>query len=65
MSEIQQLPSKFGTCKHRSEEEVSQTIKRCSCQGGSYEVKGYYCNKKNIIKLEPDICIHCEEYESK
>ena len=65
MSEVQQLPSKFDTCKHRSEQEISKTIQRCSCQGGNYEVKGYFCYKKNILKVEPEICIHCNEYESK
>lgn len=65
MSEIQQLSSKFDTCKHRSTEEISRTIQRCSCQGGNYEVKGFFCHKKNILKLEPEICINCDEYEPK
>jgi hypothetical protein len=65
MSEVQQLPSKFETCKHRSAEEISKMIKRCSCQGGPYEMKGYFCYRKNILKLDPEMCINCDLYESK
>jgi hypothetical protein len=57
--------NKFDTCEHRSPEKVSKLIKRCSCQGGSYVVEGYFCHKKNILKLEPEMCIDCDEYESK
>jgi hypothetical protein len=58
-------PRKFDTCKHRSKEQVSKLIKRCSCQGGNYEAKGFMCYKKNIFKVSPGFCEACNEYEVK
>jgi hypothetical protein len=65
MSEAHQLVSNFDSCKHRSPDQIGKIIQRCSCQGGNYEVKGFFCNKRNIFKLEPSICQSCEVYESK
>jgi len=65
MSDTQQLVSNFDSCKHRSPEPISKIIQRCSCQGGNYEVKGFFCNKRNIFKLEPSICQTCELHEPK
>jgi hypothetical protein len=55
----------FLTCKHRSEEEVEHTVKRCNCQGGNFTIKGYFCNKLNIFKVEPSTCLNCYAYEAK
>lgn len=57
--------NRFNECKHRSAEEESRVIKRCSCQGGDYIEKGYFCNKRQIFKLGPQICEICELFESK
>lgn len=56
---------KFNTCKFRSSELITQFIKRCSCKGGDYEIKGYVCNKKRIFNVTEQICKDCESYESK
>lgn len=56
---------KFNHCKHRSPEEESRIIKRCSCQGGDYVEKGYFCHKRQIFKLGTQICEICELFESK
>ncbi len=58
-------PNKFDTCRHRSEQEISKTIKRCSCQGGNYETKGFFCYKKNIFKVNHNFCATCDQYEAK
>jgi hypothetical protein len=56
---------KFYGCKYRSDEEEEVVIKRCSCQGGDYKVKGFSCHQRNLFQLTPDICAECEEYEPK
>lgn len=56
---------KFNTCKHRSETEKSQLIKRCNCQGGDYTINGYWCEKRQIFQVTQEICKDCTEYESK
>jgi hypothetical protein len=70
MSEAYILPnennfSKFNSCRHRSNEEVSKTIRRCSCQGGNLETKGFLCYKRNIFKIDENFCNACNEYEAK
>jgi len=65
MEEIQQLNSNFDTCRHRSDREISKIIRRCSCQGGNYELKGLFCHKRDIFDVKPDICKICDLYESK
>jgi hypothetical protein len=57
--------SNFNTCKHRSTEEIDKLIKRCSCQGGDYTLKGYYCEIRQIFQVTPEICSECPIYESK
>ncbi|MEY4371029.1 MAG: hypothetical protein RIQ48_745 [Pseudomonadota bacterium] len=56
---------KFYNCQHRSENEGEFTIKRCSCQGGDYQIKGYECYKRSIIDVTTSICSECQEYEPK
>jgi hypothetical protein len=66
--EIQQLTHnsyKFYTCKYRSEQEEEVVITRCSCKGGNYIDKGWVCNKKNIFKLNTNICNECDDYKQK
>jgi hypothetical protein len=70
MSEVHILmPSetsnKFDTCRHRSPQEITKMIKRCSCQGGNYAEKGFLCLKRSIFKVEPNFCQACDQYESK
>jgi hypothetical protein len=64
-NELQDGRFKFLNCKFRSEDVISKNIKRCACQGGSYTDQGYQCNKRNIFKINPDICTHCSEFENK
>jgi hypothetical protein len=61
MSEI----NKFDTCIHRSAEEIVKVIKRCSCQGGPYEKKGHFCNKKQVFDINKEFCDGCDQYKSK
>jgi hypothetical protein len=56
---------KFNTCKFRSEEPIVQTIKRCSCKGGNYQLSGYACYQRQLFQITQDICQNCEVYESK
>ena len=56
---------KFYGCKHRSIEEESAIIKRCSCRGGDYSLTGYRCYKRNIFQVNTEICSECLEYEPK
>lgn len=69
MSQAYILPennsTKFDDCKHRSKEEITKVIKRCSCQGGDFETKGFFCFKRNIFKVEKGFCDSCNEFESK
>jgi hypothetical protein len=57
--------SKFETCGFRSGGKVEQLIKRCSCQGGNYTVKGYFCEKRQIFDVKNGICESCTEYRHK
>jgi hypothetical protein len=57
--------NKFNNCKHRSIDEQSQLIKRCSCQGGNYYQQGYFCNARQIFGVTPIICMQCDIYESR
>lgn len=65
VEQITSEPSKFQTCKFRSLDEVEKLIKRCSCQGGNYTVKGYYCEARQIFSVSEEICKECPIYESK
>jgi hypothetical protein len=56
---------KYKTCIFKSPEEVSKIIQRCSCQGGNYEIKGFFCNKKQLMNVAPSDCQDCDEYQSK
>lgn len=62
---ISSEPSKFQTCKFRSTGEVERLIKRCSCKGGNYTIKGYYCEARQIFKVSEEICQECPIYEAK
>lgn len=64
-TEIDQNQSKFQTCKFRTAEEIDRLIKRCSCQGGDYTIKGYYCEARQLFQVTEDICKDCPIYESK
>ena len=55
----------FHTCKFRSIQEHERLIKRCSCRGGDYTVKGFLCEKRQIFDVKPEICSICAEYEHK
>jgi hypothetical protein len=59
------LIDKLNTCMHRSENEETHVIKRCSCQGGDYTKTGYVCNKRGIFGVNQEICAPCEDYASK
>lgn len=54
---------KFNTCTWRSRTEISRIIQRCSCQGGNYEIKSHFCNKRQIFDVTPEICANCELYQ--
>jgi hypothetical protein len=56
---------KFINCIHRSTDLVSKIINRCKCSGGDYTDRGFYCNKKNIFKVTPEICEYCTEFNNK
>lgn len=58
-------PNNFDTCKFRSKNEVTKLIKRCSCQGGDYEIKGYYCEERQLFQINKEICSVCPLYHSK
>jgi hypothetical protein len=55
----------FHTCKFRSEEEQDRLIKRCSCQGGDYNLRGYWCEQRQIFQVNQEICATCSEYQHK
>ncbi len=57
--------NKFDTCKFRSAVETTQIIKRCSCQGGDYELKGYFCEERQIFQVTNEICTSCPVYQAK
>lgn len=56
---------KYNTCIFRSHEEITKIIKRCSCQGGNYEKRGYFCNKKQLFDVDQNDCAECGEYKNK
>jgi|694.fasta_scaffold03611_2 hypothetical protein len=56
---------KFENCKHRSAEQTTVNIKRCSCQGGDYTDTGYECLARKIFKVEPNVCEYCYMFEQK
>jgi hypothetical protein len=56
---------KFNKCKFRSEQEEERLIKRCSCQGGDYTIKGYNCHAREIFQVTEDICEDCPIFEAK
>ncbi len=62
---ITEEPSKFLTCKFRSESETERLIKRCSCKGGDYTARGYYCDARQLFQVTEEICKECPIYESK
>jgi hypothetical protein len=55
----------FHTCRHRSDSEIEKLVKRCSCQGGNFLVKGYWCEKRELFQVTEGICSECQVYESK
>lgn len=55
----------FHTCRFRSENEHERLVKRCSCQGGDYTVRGYWCEKREIFDVKEEICGICPEYQDK
>ena len=56
---------KFENCKHKSAEQKTVTIKRCSCQGGDYTDTGYECLSRKIFKIYASICQYCYMFERK
>jgi hypothetical protein len=56
---------KFITCKFRSTNPVTQTVKRCSCRGGDYQISAFMCYERDIFQVTEDICKDCDIYESK
>lgn len=65
INELSQNSEKFHTCKFRSDNEIEKTIKRCSCQGGDYNAKGFWCEKREIFQVTEQICVNCPVYEHK
>lgn len=65
IEQINQDTIKFNTCKFKSTEEIERLVKRCSCQGGDYTVKGYFCETRQIFQVSPEICKDCPIYEAK
>lgn len=57
--------NKINTCIHRSLHEEARLIKRCSCKGGNYYQKGYFCNARQIMGVTAQFCAECTSYESK
>lgn len=55
----------FHKCKFRSKNEHERLIKRCSCQGGDYTIKGYWCEQRQIFDVKQEICAICQEYQYK
>jgi len=55
----------FNKCKFRSSEMEERLIKRCSCQGGDYTIKGYVCEARQIFQVTEDICEGCPVFEAK
>lgn len=54
--------SKFNTCLHRSDGEISE-VRRSCCT--SFTVKGFKCNLLAVFPLEPHICQQCLKFEPK
>jgi hypothetical protein len=55
----------YNTCRFRSEDLITQHIKRCSCRGGDYTISGYLCYEKDIFDVKPEICKDCASYKTK
>lgn len=53
---------KFDTCSYRSDTEVIE-VKRSCCS--SKEIKGFKCNKFDIIPVRPEQCVACGDYIAK
>jgi hypothetical protein len=54
---------KLQNCIFRSEQELVKVIQRCSCRGGNYEKRGYFCNKRQLFEVTENICKDCELFE--
>lgn len=56
---------KIEKCKFRSFNEIVHIVKRCSCRGGNYEKRGYFCNKKQVFDIKAQDCQICDLFEAK
>ena len=56
---------KFNNCLFRSEDQETEVIYRCPCDGGNYEDTGYKCKARGIFKVEPSICEYCWAFKKK
>ena len=56
-------PTKFNTCTHRSETEVTEPKRNCCRVIAEYN--GFKCHKRGIIPLNATTCFSCEEYQAK
>ena len=56
---------KYKGCNYKSTELHKKVIQRCSCQGGNQTVEGYFCEKREIFKVTPEICEACPVYETR
>jgi hypothetical protein len=56
--------SKFTNCKFRSTEMLIKSVKRCACQGGTHNISGYQCSKRDIFNVGPEVCTFCNVFES-
>lgn len=65
IEEINENSLKFQTCKFKSPEEIERHIQRCSCQGGNYTIKGYFCEARQLFQVTEEICKDCPVYETK
>ena len=65
IEELTPESSNFHTCIFRSEQEQNRLIRRCSCKGGDYIAKGYWCEKRQIFDVKQEICANCQEYQHK
>lgn len=55
-------PSKWDQCKHRSEDKVDKEILTCC---GKAKVNGFICYKRDIIDIKPRTCATCTKFENK
>jgi hypothetical protein len=63
IEEIADPNSKFATCQFRSKTKRLVQVKRCSCQGGNYTEEHYYCDERQIQRLNTAICERCIIYK--